>query len=359
MEAVANQEDYSQPLSVFMLNATEQHSHKELIRKGTIPLTTATSMTHTVEIDSSLGPIINVHYNLNGKPFQSVPLSLLSVLEANAYSNEVLYKILACEKLSDCRQKFEYRDKIESDFYELLSDNTQSEYTLLVNLVKIHFPYLNLRELLVFVSVLCRFTLDLNDIGCSVVSNYIERTIGQKSAGATISHDLRRAGSRAVIFFKTALGIHQWISETTSADGEGIKDLLAKNPQMAILQFWEAKSDGFKTVGNFSDLFMFDNILDKVISLPGAIGVEVFSEGSRHNRAQLNSRPLAFIELKCLKLLDIFLEDDTVISVPNSIELDVEEYFELNCGLISATESIWDKTPIRKFFVELDEPMRF
>lgn len=359
MNAVSSQKEYIQPLSVFMLNAAELHSHEELIKQGKISLTSATSMTHTVEINSSLGPIINIHYNLNGKPFQSVPLSLLSVLEANAYSNEVLYKILACEKLNDCEQKFEYRNKIESDFYELLSDNAQSEYTLLINLVKIHSPYLTLKELLVYVSVLCRFTLDLNDMGCSVVSNYIERTIGQKAAGSTISHDLRRAGSRAVIFFKTALGIHQWINEAEFEDGARIKKLLANNPLIAISQFWEAKADSFKIVKGFADSFMFDHVLDKIISLSGAIGVEIFSESSRINRAQLNNKPLAMIGFRDLKLFDILLEDDTVISVPNRIDLDVEEYFELNCESICATESIWDKAPVRKFFVELDGPMRF
>lgn len=359
MNAVSNQEEHSQPLSVFMLNAAELHSHKELIKKGEIPLTRATSMTHTVEVNSSFGPIIYMHYNLNGKPFHSVPLSLLSVLEANAYSNEVLYKILACAKLGDCDQKFEYRNKIESDFHELLSDNTQSEYTLLINLVKIHFPYLNLRELLVFVSTLCRFTLDLSVVGCSAVSYHIERTIGQKAAGATISHDLRRAGSRAVIFFKTALGVHQWINETNYEDGKRIRELLASNPLMVISEFWEAMSDSFKIVKDFADSFMFDTVLDSIISHSGAIGIEIFAESSRLNRAQLNNKPLALIEFRDLKLLDIFLEDDTVISVPNKIELDLESYFELNCELISATESIWDKTPVKKFFVDLNEPMRF
>ena len=359
MNAVSNQEKYIQPLSVFMLNAAELHTHEALIKQGEISLTSATSMTHTVEINSSLGPIINVHYNLNGKPFQSVPLSLLSVLEANAYSNEVLYKILACEKLNDCEQKFEYRNKIESDFHELLSDNTQSEYTLLINLVKIHFPYLSLKELLVYVSALCRFTLDLNDMGCSAVSNYIERTIEQKAAGATISHDLRRAGSRAVIFFKTALGIHQWVNEADFEEGARIKKLLTNNPFIAISQFWEAKSDGFKIVQGFADLFMFENTLNRVISLPGAVGVEIFSESSRINRAQLNNKPLAMIEFKDLKLFDILLEDDTVISVPNRINLDIEEYLELNFESICATESIWDKAPVKKFFVELDGPIRF
>lgn len=359
MDAVSRQKNYTQPLSVFMLNAAELQSHEELIKQGEISLTSATSMTHTVEINSSLGPIINVHYNLNGKPFQSVPLSLLSVLEANAYSNEVLYKILACERLNDCEQKFEYRKKIESDFYDLLSDNTQSEYTLLINLVKIHYPYLTLKELLVYVSVLCRFTLDLNELGCSALSNYIERTIGHKAAGATISHDLRRAGSRAVIFFKTALGIHQWINEAELEDGSHIRDLLSNNPLRAISQFWEAKSDSFAIVKGFADLFMFDHVLDRVVSLPGAIGVEIFSESSRVNRAQLNNKPLAMIDLRDLKLFDILLEDDTVISVPNRIELDVEEYFALNCESICATESIWDKAPVKRFFIELDEPMRF
>ena len=284
---------------------------------------------------------------------------MLSVLEANAYSNEVLYKILACEKLNDCEQKFEYRNKIESDFHELLSDNTQSEYTLLINLVKIHFPYLSLKELLVYVSALCRFTLDLNDMGCSAVSNYIERTIEQKAAGATISHDLRRAGSRAVIFFKTALGIHQWVNEADFEEGARIKKLLTNNPFIAISQFWEAKSDGFKIVQGFADLFMFENTLNRVISLPGAVGVEIFSESSRINRAQLNNKPLAMIEFKDLKLFDILLEDDTVISVPNRINLDIEEYLELNFESICATESIWDKAPVKKFFVELDGPIRF
>ena len=104
---------------------------------------------------------------------------------------------------------------------------------------------------------------------------------------------------------------------------------------------------------------MFENTLNRVISLPGAVGVEIFSESSRINRAQLNNKPLAMIEFKDLKLFDILLEDDTVISVPNRINLDIEEYLELNFESICATESIWDKAPVKKFFVELDGPIRF
>lgn len=359
MGNIANKEDHSHALSVFMVNAAELHCHRELVKQGTIPLSCATSMTHTVEIHESFGPLINIHYNLNSKSFHSVPLSLLSVLEANAYSNEVLYKVISCEGLGDCEEKREYSIKVEAEFNGLLSDSSQSEYTVLINLVRIHFPYLSLKELLVYVSMLCRFTLDLSDMGCSVVSYHIERTIMNKQAGATICQDLRRASSRAVIFFKTALGIYQWINELPDSEGELIKKLLVKNPLEAIVQFWKSKSDNFETVYSFADLFMFDSSLDLVLSNSESVGVQIFSESSKFNRQQLSNTPLAMIDLQKLKLLDVFLEDETVISVPNKIGLDIKQYFDFNCDLVSATESVWDNAPAKKFFMALDEPIRF
>lgn len=359
LNAIAAGDSTEQPLSVFMLNLSELTSHEELVRIGSRMLTDATSMTHTVEIDHRFGPIVYIHYNQSGEPFHTVPLSLLSVLEAHAYANEVLSKIRACDILEECQEKIEYSHQIEQEFAIILADRAQSEYTVLLSLARIHFPELSLKELLVFVSHLCRFGLDLNDLACSELSSYIEASIMSKAAGATICHDLRRGSSRAIIVFKTLLFIHGWLRHQDYAARMNTLSQLRSTPRQVIENFWASQSPEFPSCANFSDLFTFQQMHGLTSNLAPHIDSHILRLCSVHNRRVLNAQPLGLCDLAELQLINLLLEDGTEILVPSGPDLNLYDYLDEHLHIFVKAEQLCRREVVSKFFVRLDGPLNF
>lgn len=356
MKSIVEKKDTEQPLSVFYLNVAELRSHEELLEIGEHPLSLATSMTHTVTVDERFGPLIYLNYNLQNKIIQKVPLSLLSVIEAHALANETLVKIVSAEALSDCTEKTEYIAKIHTDFDRVLSDNNQSEYTVLLALSRLHFKDLSLKELLIFVAILCRFALDLNDIACSKISYYIQGSINDQYAGETICQDMRRGSSRAVIFFKTILFMHRWIKLSNYSTRTNTVRLLKTNPLAAIIKFWSRADKDFPMLYKFGDEFLFEYSLNSVRELAGAIDKDIIESCSIHNRNVLKNHPLGLCKISDLRLLDLFLSDETEIRVPNRIDLSISDYFIDNMDMFTKTEEHCNKS-VKKFFMRPGDPI--
>lgn len=347
---IAEGHDVEQPLSVFYLNVSELRSHKELVTVGEYPLSMATSMTHTVSVDEDFGPVIYINYNMGDEVIQRTPLSLLSVFEANAVSNEILVKIIAADALSDCPEKKEYIEKINLDFETVLSDKDRSEYTVLLNLARMHFAELNLKELLVFVATLSRFALDLNDLACAEISYPIQNSINDKYAGEVICQDMRRASSRAVIFFKTLMFMHGWIKCSNYSVRTNVVKILKENPLRAILRFWDSVCNGFSETYNMGESFLFAASLGRVSELADVVDKELLQACSSYNRSILKDRPLALCHLSEVCLPDIFLSDETEINVPNRVEMSISDYLINNMEIINEAEERC-KENLKKFFM--------
>lgn len=354
MKNIAEGGDIESALSVFYLNVSELRSHEELVVKGKQPLSRATSMTHRVTVDDRFGPLIMMHYHVHDQVIQEVPLSMLSVFEAHALANETLVRIVAAEALDDCLEKNEYLDTIISDFKKTLDDCERSEYTVLIALVRLHYKQLTLKEQLVFTATLCRFALDLNIMACSAVSYYIERSIGAQYAGATISQDLRREGSRAIIVFKTVLFIYGWMHTSNYSTRAHILKLLKTNPLAAIEKFWAGRSSDFLTCYRMTEDFTFRTSLRHVLELAGAIDEQIVTACTLHNRRVLSARPLGLCKLSDVRLLDVFLSDETEISPPNRIDMSISDYFIDNMELLNNTRELC-KRKVSKFFMRPED----
>lgn len=343
-------QDADEPLSVFYLNVSELRSHKELTKIGDRTLSLATSMTHQLEVDDRFGPLIYIDYNLNGQMIQRVPLSLLAVMEAHAFANETLVKIVSAEALRDCSEKTEYLANVDADFIKVLDDNSRSEYTVLLTLAKLHFKELSLKQLLVFVATLCRFTMDLNDLALAKVSYYIEGSINNLYAGKTLCQDMRRGSSRAVIMFKTILFMYGWIKTSNFSTRSHIVSLLKIDPLAAILKFWTRADKDFPMLYRFGDDFLFEFSLSSTLELADSVQKEIINSCSLYNRNVLKGVPLGLCDIKDLRLLDVFLSDETEIRVPNRIDLSISDYFIDYSEMFSEVEEC-SKKAVEKFFM--------
>ncbi|WP_339541388.1 hypothetical protein [Pseudomonas sp. RA_5y_Pfl1_P24] len=354
MKRISEGLSVEQALSVFYLNVSELRSHKELLELGEFQLSRTTSMTHEVVVDDRFGPLIFVIYNCGDEVIQKVPLSMLAVLEANALANETLVKIVAAEALEACSEKDEYLDEVNRDFQKILDDKERSEYTVLISLVKLHFRELTLREQLVFTATLCRFTLDVNMIACSAISSYIERFFLNEYAGATLSQDMRREGSRAVIFFKTALFIYGWMQTSNYSTRVHVLKLLKTNPLAVILKFWASRVNGFLMHYGMTDSFMFSSSLKNITELSSAIDEEIIRSCSLYNRSVLSERPLGVCDLSEVRLLDVFLSDETEICVPNRVDFSISDYLIGNVDIFNKTEE-YCRLAVSKFFMRPED----
>ncbi|HEE9764888.1 TPA: hypothetical protein R8F97_005895 [Pseudomonas putida] len=340
-KAISLDEEIEIKREVSLINVSELHAHEQLIIKSGVGLLKATHLNHEVVVDKRFGPIIYIYYNVADVRICSVPLSMLAVLEANAYSCEVLSRIYDAENLADPVAKFLAMEEAKSDLDVILDDPDQSEYTVLISLLKLHYPELSIKELLILVTVIVRFALDLNGLEMSAIANFIQSSIVNFRAGAELSHDMRGGASRAVIAFKTILMMHAWRNTLDESERSSHDLMLKADPAAAIRNFWTSIG-----VVSFSD-FITD--LSFEASLKGIMSscmlqeeIEIYS-ASQGNRMALRQGNVASVGLANLRLMDIFLEDGGVFSMPNRIDVDIEKYLLDYAGLSGEIDKLCHK----------------
>ncbi|WP_139202115.1 hypothetical protein [Pseudomonas sp. NFACC25] len=331
-KAIADDGEIHTRKDVSLINVSELHAHEQLVRTSGVGLLKTTLMNHEVVIDERFGPIIFIYYNVEEEIIQSVPLSMMAVLEANAYACEILSRIYDAERLVDPVARAIALQEAEDDFEGVLDDPGQSVYTVLISLAKLHFPLLDTKQLMLLMNALVKFTLDLNSFEMSEMANYVQRSIESKYAGEVISDDMRRGASRAVVAFKTILIMHGWRNAISSHARSHHDQLLKQNPQLAIEHCWS--SIGMTTLSKELTDYEFDVQYKNMYSL--CLLEEEFKlyAESKFNRAALSFGNMASVGFDKLKLMDFFLEDGSVACPPNRIDIDVEEYL-LNYASIS------------------------
>lgn len=323
-KAIADDGEIQTRKDVSLINVSELHAHEQLVRTSGVGLLKTTLMNHEVVIDERFGPIIFIYYSVEGEIIQSVPLSMMAVLEANAYACEILSRIYDAERLVDPVARAIALQEAEDDFECILDDPSQSVYTVLISLAKLHFPLLDTKQLMLLMNALVKFTLDLNSFEMSEMANYVQRSIESKYAGEVISDDMRRGASRAVVAFKTILIMHDWRHTISSQARSHHDQLLEQNPQFAIEHCWS--SIGMTTLSKEITDNEFNVQYENMYSL--CLLEEEFKlySESKFNRSALSCGNVAEVGLDNLKLMDVFLEDGSVACPPNRIDIDVEGY---------------------------------
>lgn len=343
-----------QAQEVFMLETAEIDVHRELLLIGEISPNNCDTLHHSLRYTEQFGTCLIIHYHCHGHPCHQVPLSMLSMLEANATASEYLSEVDYAESLEDKVDRLLTEQDIERRFTALLDDPARLEYSVLLRLAQIHFKQLSLRELLILVAALCRFSLDATGTGMSAMANIIEMSSQNRVLGRSIAMELRRASQRQLIYFKTVLLMYGWMSEMSAAERHDYLSLLKSSPNEAIRSLW---IDRFKIDAVMLDLVR-DFItperqlwLNKIEVLRDA---EIFEKSFASNAVKLNEKPAGLLKFSDLTLLNVMLEDDTEITMPNRIDIDVLEYFNQNLDIFSAVDAAYRKQAPRKFHLPPD-----
>lgn len=339
-------------LKVFMLNTSEIQIHSDLVKCYKDKNILNCSLTHEVKYSEKYGGLIEVHFFDDKFLVATVPVSMLSVLEANAYASEILCEIRFIESHSDNNFEVDLR-VLENKVNNYLNNKDFLEYSLLLILCKIHFKYLTLKELLIFFQRLVFRVLDMQGINLSIISAFLHKTFKNIHYGRAICKDLERGMSRYVVIFKMILLIYQFINE--SSDKTFLIDLMKEDPDQIIdllFKYYDIKIIRELDCG---DISKFSVVLEMILSENDIFDKDIIVESSEYNRKVLTEKGWQKVNLSDLKLLNSCLSDETVVTFPNMVSLDVMEYFNTNMERIASIESLLKKTDVSKFHIHPDD----
>ncbi len=327
-------------VEALMLNLSELAAHHAL-RKATEVETLRSDlvMVHQLVRDERHGLLISFHLMDSGRIIHTIPLSMRSILEANAYANENLLRISDARRNPDAKIAAVEQKLIENTLIKALANPELSEYTILIRLTRLHFPQLDLEQQLVLVAVLARFCLDVDSLSMSAISPHLD--FQNAFLGEAIKMDLRRGASRAVLFIKTVFGIYSEIEEGVSS---GLMDLLMNDPKRAIIQFWTER------VGLQIDILADKEfMLEGMPSGSGLLDEQIFAKTSQHNRALLKNFPAGKIPFEEFFLIDSLLGDLTPVRPPNRVDIDVEAALDDNLAVLGRLQTLCADEKISKF----------
>ncbi|MGS0743274.1 hypothetical protein ACVBEF_15825 [Glaciimonas sp. GG7] len=331
ISAIKKGSDPTIPLQVYLLNVAELQMHDDLVRTHKAgALTSCETVQHVLKYEVRHGAVILISFCHNGDIIHDVPLSMLSLLEANAIANEYLSRLDDLTEMP-AETKQAANATVERKLDKLLNDATLSEYSVIITLAKIHFDYLSVTQLLRFVSVLINFCLNASTFALVTIANVIRPTFKKVDVGAAIWADLCRGMSRHVIAFKTILLMHGWMLGSDEEKRQSHISFMKTDPCHAIKKFWNEMG--------MSDLLGAE---EKKVSLNFCNLPEfhIASESLARNlkwSKHKNLEQCNFDEIACS---DIMLGDDTVVPFPNRIDFDVLKHSNAIAKTYSQAEKL-------------------
>lgn len=340
---IKDAEDTSERLAVFSIETGEIDIHSELIKIGGILPSDCTRLSHHLTYEAKFGVVLIINYCVGEDIHHQVPLSTLSLLEAHATANEILSMLDYASSIeNDVVEAMIVRREVSELFTELLNDTGKLEYSVLLNLAKIHFSELDLKSLMRLISVLARFCLNATFQVLGFIANRIEETFQKNiELGHFISMELRRDSQRGIIFFKTILFMYEWKQYLKDDEKAQYVSLLKSDPYSAIVEMW-VKYKGMQPDDFTMDLgFVFDALLKNMSDLETPLIDAILTKESIHNTNVIARGAIGSIPVQELKLIDMALGDATIIAMPNSVGIDIEEYFNSNMSLFSKMENLY------------------
>jgi hypothetical protein len=327
--------------TVFAIESGEIELHSSLVRAGYVPPTECEAIQNQLIYTEEYGTCLLLHYLKGGRIEHSVPVSVLSLLEANATASEFL-SLLQCANTQDdvVERRLSFAD-IQRRFDNLLNDRARLEYAALLHVTRVHFSDLELDELLGLVSATARFALDLSDLEMSMLANDIEGSFLNRELGPAMAMELRRGSHRQLIYFKTVLFLYGWLQALGPSERGVCLEMVRRSPGSAILRMWDEGfgrkfgEDYAEEIAELHAAHMEKQMSERPVLADGRI----FSESRLHNASQLKTSPAGLLSFRELRLLDGLFTDGEPLRFPNRIEIDSVAYYEDHMEVLAQFDS--------------------
>ena len=248
LQREGSEAEYEQGLQVFMLNSAEIRVHKDFtpMHQPNLSLAECT-MHYSLSIHPEYGPLLTVSFRHEGKTVFTVPLSMLALLEANAYANEMLSRMLDGDLLADPHERQSVLADIEAAYNALMDRPGFVEYTLLLQLLNRSALGLGLPQRLRVMSAIARVALDADALQIAVFASRVAPVFVLTEAANSVVWDLRRGSSRAIIAFMSILALDGEIDAYDASGKDQLRSDLNSDPFGAVQRI--LKGTGLLTDG--------------------------------------------------------------------------------------------------------------
>lgn len=257
-------------VSVFKLNYSElQCIHKEhQINLNNFSYKSVETFKHEYEYSDKFGVLLFIVL-IDQKGKQSrIPITMLSLFEGHAFSNEELRRINDIKIITNKDVKNKFINLIESEYYSYLNDPNNHEYNILIMLATIHMEKLGLnrKEILQFFLAVAGFTFNLYSSGISILANRVFEFI-KSELKYCVKADLCRNQLRHILAFHTILRSYEYINHPYNRHKKKeLIGLIKISPLTFINIMWNGYSGGALSeyeilggiersslIGNFND----------------------------------------------------------------------------------------------------------
>lgn len=332
---------------VFNINASEVMIHSELsiIYEETNLL--ECTLRHSFEYDPRHGAYVKIHFMDSSKFFCSIPLSMLSLLEANALATEILVEYRYIETQYLGYQQHDAKQKLEKKIIAILNKCNQSEYSLFLILIKVHFNFLDIKNLALFTQHFVRFVLNLSTINLAMLMGPVFHTLKNKIFGASVCEDFGRGASRHVAAFFLVFIIYNHIQSNTISEETIIELLETEDPDPIGSIIKKIIEDPEYFSSEFNDI-EFEQFYKTVLENKSAFDYQLVSESLLHNLELIKSKPIGLHQPSDFMLPDFMLSDGTPITSPKRIDLDLWEYFDKNTKSLNDFDRVFKNNDIYK-----------
>ncbi|MGP0171125.1 hypothetical protein ACSVIJ_04505 [Pseudomonas sp. NCHU5208] len=311
-------------LEVAMLNFSELQMHWELtkIHQNT-PLTELEPVCQ-VHYSQRHGAMVTVLLYKHGERVAETPLSMLSLIEANALASEVDAELrwytIKYGYLPDAHEA-----RIASGLDGVLKSPKRLEYNVLHIIARRFFPGLDLSAHVKLIMAITSFTLNLSTVELSRIGDGLSQQLDGE-AWEAICMDMRRGMSRNIVAFKVIEMMYRY----ATALGLGYPELSAAiqlRHQELIresLNFTGVLPGGMNTYRGLADIEA-KVLLGVLRSDKHCYEPAGHLQAITRNR-RIRSRCLSTAAgLRRFRLLDLVLGDDSVIRMPTRLRADVQK----------------------------------
>lgn len=326
---------------VFALESGEIELHSSLVRPGNVPPGECETIQCELIYTEEYGTCLQLHYVKGSRIEHSVPVSVLSLLEANATASEFLSLLQCANAQDDVVERRLSLEDIKRRFDNLLNDRARLEYAALLHVTRVHFSNLELDELLGLVSATARFALDLSDLEMAMLANDIEKSFLNEIRGHALAMELRRGSHRQVIYFKTVLFLYGWLQHVDPGEHHACLQMVRTSPSAAIRRMWEEGFGRQLGKGFVEDLTEelaahFEKLMSEHPILADG---RILSESRLHNANRLKSSSAGLLSFRDMRLLDGLFSDGEPLRFPNRMEIDLVAYYEDHMEVLAQFDS--------------------
>ena len=309
-------------LKVAMLNFSELEMHWELTKvHRETPLTDLEPVCQ-VHYSQRHGAMVTVILYKHGERVAETPLSMLSLLEANALASEVdaeirwyIIKHGFLPEHHECR--------IAAGLDGVLRSPKRLEYNVLHIIARRFFPGLDLVAQVKLIMAVTSFTLNLSTAELSWMANGLSHQIDGEAWDA-ICMDLRRGMSRHIVAFMVIEMLHRYAIAIDLSNADLSAAIKQRHEQIIreSLNFTGVLPGGLTTYRGLSDIEV--KVLLRVIrSHKRCYEPAGHLQAITRNRRIRSSDISTAAGLRRFRLLDLVLGDDSVVRMPTRLRADV------------------------------------